>query len=410
MPRLSRAQEFARQQIADLACRDLLPQALSSRLVEAVHLAIPSDAQNLFGVDPSTLLFNRLLAVSRGTAPHALWFLRHIYLTEPVSSLTHPEMMRAGHAAFVLHDHPETSWGIPPHLLAAIPPAKHSRLYHERNGPAGGVLRVCFAANQRWLAALALVRFGAERPFQPTDLVFMRLVAPLIGRALARSFDREYATTLAAQAAPGAAVALSETPGVLLLAASGTVRFATPAAEAWLDILHQTEMTATSGQSALPTAVSSAVAALQAGGTDAQAHVRPRIVATTPAGTLRIEAAMGAEDENRDHIAVILTPERPLPPPAVPRSWPLTPREQEILTLVLRGLSNRDIAASLVVSEHTVESHLAHAYDKLDVRSRTQLLARFFEDTYARHIYHATTTQPPLRQPCAPTVTVVASE
>jgi DNA-binding NarL/FixJ family response regulator len=49
----------------------------------------------------------------------------------------------------------------------------------------------------------------------------------------------------------------------------------------------------------------------------------------------------------------------------------LTDREIEVLELVSRGLTNRDVARQLVVSEKTVEHHLEHIFDKLDVTSRT---------------------------------------
>jgi DNA-binding CsgD family transcriptional regulator len=49
--------------------------------------------------------------------------------------------------------------------------------------------------------------------------------------------------------------------------------------------------------------------------------------------------------------------------------------------LLVRGLTNRQIAAALSVSENTVEYHLRHAYGKFGVRGRTQVLARFFQET-----------------------------
>ena len=54
---------------------------------------------------------------------------------------------------------------------------------------------------------------------------------------------------------------------------------------------------------------------------------------------------------------------------------PLTAREREVAALVARGLTNRAIAAALVVSERTVEAHVAHICQKLGVRSRAQVAA-----------------------------------
>jgi len=50
----------------------------------------------------------------------------------------------------------------------------------------------------------------------------------------------------------------------------------------------------------------------------------------------------------------------------------ITARELEILSLVARGLSNREIAAQLFVSENTVKTHCARAFDKLGAKRRTQ--------------------------------------
>jgi DNA-binding NarL/FixJ family response regulator len=52
----------------------------------------------------------------------------------------------------------------------------------------------------------------------------------------------------------------------------------------------------------------------------------------------------------------------------------LTDRELEILELVARGLRNRQIAEELHLSSRTVEAHLAHAFTKLKVATRTQAL------------------------------------
>ena len=50
----------------------------------------------------------------------------------------------------------------------------------------------------------------------------------------------------------------------------------------------------------------------------------------------------------------------------------LTPRELEILEHIAGGMSTREIAAALFVSENTVKTHASRVFDKLDVRRRTQ--------------------------------------
>ena len=50
----------------------------------------------------------------------------------------------------------------------------------------------------------------------------------------------------------------------------------------------------------------------------------------------------------------------------------ITPRELEILELIAQGLSNREIAEKLFVSENTVKTHSSRVFDKLGAKRRTQ--------------------------------------
>ena len=367
MPRLSRAQQEARQRISHLAGSGMFPERLASELLAALHKAIPSDDGGLVGLDPTTLLHNRLLAVAPGSWSRIGSFYRNGYLRDPVAALLPPAQMRAGLPILVLHQRLEQSLGLPSSLLRAASEVEEYRAFYADSVSPGGVLRAAFAADGQWIAWLELIRRGATQPFGPGDIEFLRLMATAIGHALRAAFDRERA------AVSGVGEAGPDASGVLMIAANGREQFRTPAADAWIDLLQQTEV---GGEEYLPGAVCTAVAGLRAG-LDGAHHAT--IQAWTPAGALRVEAAPG---NDRGAVSVVLTPERPLVPPGLPTAWPVTEAERQVLELLVRGLSNREIATELHVSVNTIQTHLAHAYEKLGVRSRSQLLARFFHETY----------------------------
>ncbi|MEO3972310.1 response regulator transcription factor [Streptomyces sp. CAU 1734] len=58
---------------------------------------------------------------------------------------------------------------------------------------------------------------------------------------------------------------------------------------------------------------------------------------------------------------------------------PLSAREREVLALVARGTSNREVARELFISEATVKTHLTHLYGKLGVKDRAAAVAAAYE-------------------------------
>lgn len=75
---------------------------------------------------------------------------------------------------------------------------------------------------------------------------------------------------------------------------------------------------------------------------------------------------------------------RPLVGSGVPPALSaLTTRELEILSLVARGLTNTEIAATLFVGQTTVKTHIAHILTKLDLKDRAQAVVTAYECGFA---------------------------
>ena len=116
-------------------------------------------------------------------------------------------------------------------------------------------------------------------------------------------------------------------------------------------------------------------AALRAGAAgfllkDSAAEDLVRGVRTVASGQAMLDPAVTAR---------VLETFRNAPEPAPAASIPLTDREHEVLTLMGRGLSNAEIAATLVISEVTVKSHIGRIFTKLDLRDRAAAIVYAFD-------------------------------
>jgi DNA-binding CsgD family transcriptional regulator len=78
-----------------------------------------------------------------------------------------------------------------------------------------------------------------------------------------------------------------------------------------------------------------------------------------------------------DRLAVALQSDSPAAaePTAAPPCPDLSARERQVLQLLARGLSNKQLARELSLSENTIKTHLANLYAKLQVSRRTEALA-----------------------------------
>ena len=91
--------------------------------------------------------------------------------------------------------------------------------------------------------------------------------------------------------------------------------------------------------------------------------------------------AMGLDEaiEYALSVRIPATPPYAVPHSSVVRTASLSRREGEIAALVARGMSNRQIAADLTISEHTVANHIAKILKKLSLDSRSQITAWVIE-------------------------------
>ena len=105
----------------------------------------------------------------------------------------------------------------------------------------------------------------------------------------------------------------------------------------------------------------------------ADAVTRRRLAALIKADP---EIVLVAEAEAADVVVSERVIATAAPATVVREGAALTPRERDVLRLVAQGLGNKEIAAELDLSAHTVKYHLASVLAKLGVRSRTEAVSR----------------------------------
>ena len=122
-------------------------------------------------------------------------------------------------------------------------------------------------------------------------------------------------------------------------------------------------------------ALQQALAALDAGGTRADIAARTGVVVGVAGASLSV--AQGEIWINNQQMSYVMDALAEVPTLRVVNSTGrllLTPREEQVVALVADGLSNRDVADELGLSEHTIKKYLLRIFDKLGVSSRVELV------------------------------------
>lgn len=223
---------------------------------------------------------------------------------------------------------------------------------------------------------LHLTREHGCADFTDHELGFLHRVAPRIGSALKGAAFRAQASAVTEQEAFLA-------PGVLILNREGGVVSATANVEGYLREISALDPAWRSGRN-LPVALQVVLAALErtlapTGQSDPYRAPRLRLRAQT-GRWLTFDASLteAADDRPSERVVVIG------PAPSEDIAWlslaalQLSKREEDVIRQVVRGLSTKQIADELFITEHTVQRHLSNIFEKVGVRSRRELVKQLF--------------------------------
>jgi DNA-binding CsgD family transcriptional regulator len=225
----------------------------------------------------------------------------------------------------------------------------------------GDELRAALVSNGRCWGVLCLHREDATNGFSDRDLQVIRRLGPHLAEGLRRSL-------LVGTERP----LTSGGPGVIILDDQLAVVSISPEAEHWLAELDEQHQPGRSTE--LPVAIRVAAAQLRRLHELPTGTSAPAVKLRTRAGRwLAVHASIlrGPDEQT----AVVIEPAAP----AELGSFlldihGLTPAQQRVAALVLRGRSTRQIVDELHLSPHTVQEHVRAAYEKVGVGSRRELI------------------------------------
>lgn len=233
-------------------------------------------------------------------------------------------------------------------------------------------LRISFVDGASCWGAAGFYRFDEAHDFTGDDEAFLAWLAPTVARGYRRALVLDLLDEIET---PGG-------PGLVVLDPADEIQAISPPAETWLEALRGESL----DDGALPLAILSLAARVRSmvdTGASAEASARVRTVQGDWL-LLRATPLRGATD---GLLGIVV---EPAGPPEIAQlvltGYGLSAREQEIAHAVLRGASTRSIASQLSISPHTVQDHLKAIFDKLDVRSRRDLVSRIYSEHYLPHV------------------------
>jgi DNA-binding CsgD family transcriptional regulator len=233
----------------------------------------------------------------------------------------------------------------------------------------GPELRSVFVADGATWGALILVRQAGRPEFGDRDVELLAKASALLARGVRRGLIAEACATTAST---------DDVPGVIELDADGNLLRASSSAEPLLAELSGSTAEAGLRIPAIHAVASATRAAVAAATTPGEATLPSAAVRTPAGGWLVLHGALHGDVRSRD-VAIFIQRAHPtLVAPLLLKAYGLTPREQEVTQLMLRGASTVQAAQRLAISPHTVTDHMKAIFEKTGARTRGELSATLF--------------------------------
>jgi DNA-binding CsgD family transcriptional regulator len=359
--------ERAERELRRLSQVGLDGQALALQAMQVLRSIVPLEAYFWAAADPSTLLFTGSV-VSEIPERVTPLFLANEFLDSDVNKF---ERLARGRSRIAT-------------LYAATDGApERSSRFRDILAPLGlgDELRVALMDGPGCWGFLCLHREAGGRPFSADELRLVQRLSGLLARGLRSTVLLEAARS---SRTPGE-------PGLLILDSAYRVASLTPAAERWL-----AEIQDTPARQELPQVVTMLATKLLATlrdrtGASGDAPLPSTWTRARSGGWVHLHASPLVGPRAEQQIAVLLERARPNQTATLLlQAHGLTSREVEVSRLVLGGRSTRDIAQDLSITTLTVQQHLKAVFEKVNVRSRRELLARVFAEDYLPHLLAGT--------------------
>ena len=358
------ANERAFAEVKRLCLMGLDPTTLRQRVTERLRRPVPFEAYAAFTMDPSNGLITHALQTIGGEGGLRV-YLERVFFEDDV--LGFDWMVRNR---------------LPAGLLSEATKGKLEKAprYRELVGPEGYgyELRGAFSTGTQLWGGLALWREKGRPDFAARQVALMRRVAPHIAAGLrAASLQQELHDDQ---------VGDDDLAGVLVLDRQGIVVQHNAAAERRLR-----EIGNLGGRwresEGLPAPIWTVLGALKRSlspETDRDLNSSPYLRVRASSGRwLTLQASRTEPTHTRHAGSVVII--APAGPKEVLRlsalGYGLSPREQEVVDLVVRGASTRRISQALYISENTVKDHLKNIFGKVGVGERRTLVKQLYLDT-----------------------------